>query len=160
MMKTNEKIFREGVAAIVINKDKKVLMCEHAWIDEAWQFPQGGVEENEKKEGAILRELWEELGTKKFKIISKMDEKLHYLVPYYLRENQFDGQIQTYFLVLFTGEDEEIHFENQKKPEFKAKKWVSWDTPPLEVIYFKKIPYYKALKFFKKTYENLSTKDS
>ena len=39
---------REAVAAIIINKDKKILMCEHSWIDDAFQLPQGGIEEGER----------------------------------------------------------------------------------------------------------------
>ena len=152
--------FRETVVAIIINKKKEVLMCEHLWIDGAWQFPQGGIEENEEHLDAILRELNEELGSKKFKIIKKMDECLEYIVPYYLkRKYELDGLSLSFFLVLFTGEDKEIFFTNQEKPEFKNFKWVSWEAPPLEVVYFKKIPYLKALNFFKKTYDDFDCEE-
>ena len=43
--------YRQNVAALIVNKEKKVLMCEHAWIDDAWQLPQGGVEEGEEEDG-------------------------------------------------------------------------------------------------------------
>ena len=90
--------YRENVAAIIINKDKKVLMCEHAWIDDAWQFPQGGVDGKEKMDDAVLRELWEELGTKSFKIISSMDESIIYKFPPFMKEKfHFDGQRQKYY---------------------------------------------------------------
>ena len=97
-----EETYRENVAAIIINKDKKVLMCEHAWIDGAWQLPQGGIEGDEKEEEAILRELNEEIGTKNLKIIDKMDDKITYKFPYYLKEKyNIDGQEQKYFLLYF-----------------------------------------------------------
>jgi putative (di)nucleoside polyphosphate hydrolase len=149
--------YRENVAAIIINKDKKVLMCEHVWIDNAWQLPQGGVDKGESKEEALLRELEEELGTNKFKIISKMDESLVYKFPYYLREKyDSEGQRQTFFLVLFTGEDSELRFDNQEKPEFQSFEWVDWDVPPKRVIYFKKLSYLAAFNYFKETYDSLN----
>ena len=152
--------YRENVAAIIINKDKKILMCEHIWIDNAWQFPQGGIEEGESKEQAILRELEEEIGTKKLKILGEMNEKLKYQFPFYLKEKyNFDGQIQTFFLLYFYGDDSEIKFDKQEKPEFKAFEWVKYNEPPLRVIYFKKISYLKALEYFKKQVEELDMKE-
>ena len=149
--------FRETVVAVIISRDKKVLMCEHPWIDGAWQFPQGGIEENEEYSQTLLRELNEELGSKNFKIIKRMDECLEYIVPYYLRRKyNLEGLSLIFFLVLFTGKDCEICFTNQEKPEFKNFKWVSWETPPLVVVYFKKIPYFRALNFFKETYEKFN----
>ena len=149
-----EENLREAVAAIIINKEKKVLMCEHIWIDDAWQFLQGGIEEGENPKDAILRELKEELGTSSFLIIDKMDKKLEYILPYYLRRKyNLTGAFLTFFFVLFTGKDCEFCFTNQEKPEFKNFKWVNWSEPPLEVVYFKKITYLNALNFFKESYE-------
>ena len=142
--------YRNNVTAIIINKDKKILMCEHVWIDNAWQFPQGGIEKGESEEEAILRELEEELGTKKLKVLSKMNESLKYIFPHYLKEKyNMDGNDPTFFLIYFYGKDSEIRFDNQEKPEFKSFKWVEYSRPPLEVIYFKKISYFQALEYFK-----------
>lgn len=152
--------YRENVAAIIINKDKKILMCEHAWIDDAWQFPQGGVEKDELEDEAMLRELWEELGTKKFKILDKMPECIKYMFPYYLKDKyQFDGQEQKYFLLYFYGEDSEIRFDNQEKPEFKKIEWVEFSEPPLRVIYFKKLAYLQALGYFKEKIEKFNSEE-
>jgi putative (di)nucleoside polyphosphate hydrolase len=151
--------FRQNVAAIIINKDKKILMCEHAWIDNAWQFPQGGVDNGESEEEAILRELNEEIGTTSLKIISKMDETLFYKFPYYLKDKyNSDGQEQRFFFIYFNGSDDEIRFDNQAKPEFKAYEWVDYEEPPKRVIYFKKLSYLRALEYFKKDFENFSLK--
>ena len=142
--------YRDTVAAIIINKDKKILMCEHIWIDNAWQFPQGGIEENESCEEALLRELYEEIGTKKVKILKEMPDVVTYKFPYYLKNKyKIDGQKQRYFLVHFYGDDSEISFDKQEKPEFKEFQWVESDVPPKKVIYFKKLAYLQALNYFK-----------
>ncbi len=152
--------FRQNVAAIIINKNKKILMCEHAWIDDAWQFPQGGVDDGESEEEAILRELYEEIGTNKLKIISKMSNKLAYKFPYYLKEKyNMMGQEQRFFLLYFYGKDEEIKFDNQLKPEFKDFEWVDYDEAPRRVIYFKKLSYLKALDFFRAKYQSFEPKE-
>ena len=152
-----EESYRSNVAAIIINKDKKVLMCEHAWIDNAWQLPQGGVEQGEEEQDALLRELFEELGTKSFKVIGMMDHKLKYKFPYYLKEKfGKDGQEQRYFLLYFHGDDSEFRFDNQEKPEFKAFEWVDYSEPARRVIYFKKLAYYNALNYFEKEAEKFN----
>lgn len=151
--------YRDNVTAIIINKDKKVLMCEHIWIDGAWQFPQGGVEKGETREEAILRELEEEIGTNKLKVLNKMDESIKYIFPHYLKEKYgMDGNEQIFFLIYFYGNDSEIRFDNQEKPEFKSFKWVKYSQPPLQVIYFKKLSYLKALEYFKEEVEKLEMK--
>lgn len=151
-----EENYRDNVAAIIINKDKKVLMCEHVWIDNAWQFPQGGLERGESEEDAILRELYEEIGTKNLKILGKVDEPIKYKFPFYLKEKYgMDGNEQHFFLLYFYGDDSEIRFDNQEKPEFKAFKWVDFNFPPIAVIYFKKLSYLKALNYFKDFVEKL-----
>jgi putative (di)nucleoside polyphosphate hydrolase len=148
--------YRKNVAAIIINKDKKVLMCEHAWIDGAWQFPQGGVEKDESEEKAILRELFEEIGTKNFKVISEMKGYIKYVLPYNMRERfKFTGQEQKYFLLYFHGDDSEFRYDNQEKPEFKAFEWVEYEEPPKRVIYFKKLAYFEALGYFKEEVDKI-----
>ena len=152
--------FRENVAAVIINKDKKVLMCEHVWIDNAWQLPQGGIENSESQEEALMRELEEELGTNKFIILDKMEYTLKYKFPFYLKDKyNFDGQEQRFFLVYFYGSDSEIRFDNQEKPEFKSFEWVDYDEPPKRVIYFKKLSYLRAIDYFRNRVESLDIKD-
>ena len=76
-----EKRYRKNVAAIIINKNKKVLLAERSDFPNAFQFPQGGIDESESEEEAILRELKEELGTNKFKIVHKSDKTYKYDFP-------------------------------------------------------------------------------
>lgn len=148
--------YRVVVATVILNKKKEIMMCEHIWIDDAWQFPQGEIEEGETPEQTVMRELWEELGTKKFVILDKINEPIKYHFPHYLRDKyQMDGNTQHFFLLYYYGDDDEIRFDNQEKPEFKAIKWVPFDEPAKEVIYFKKLSYFEALNKFKDKIESL-----
>ena len=74
--------YRENVAIVIINKDRKVLWAKRA-NENAWQFPQGGVKSNEKIEDAMFRELKEEVGISKdkVKILGKTNDWLYYDVP-------------------------------------------------------------------------------
>lgn len=158
-MQNYHQNYRESIVAIILNKEKKILMCEHIWIDNAWQFPQGGVEKQETEKDTLKRELFEELGTKKFVFLSQMQEFIKYHFPYYLKSKyKSDGNEQKFFLLYFYGQDSEIKFDNQEKPEFKNFKWVDFKTPPREVIYFKKLSYLKALDYFKEDIEKFDYK--
>ena len=151
-----EEKYRIVIATIILNKKKEVMMCEHIWIDGAWQFPQGEIEKGEIPEDAVKRELFEELGSKKFLVLDKMDEPIRYHFPHYLKDKyQMEGNTQHFFLLYYYGDDSEIRFDNQDRPEFKDFKWVKYDTPPLEVIYFKKVSYFQALNHFKGFVEKL-----
>ena len=67
---------------MLFNKDGKVFVGKR--IDqtvEGWQMPQGGIDEGEAPREAALRELKEEAGTDKAKIIAEMDDWLTYDLP-------------------------------------------------------------------------------
>ena len=53
-------VFRAGVGAVLINQKGEVLAFERINIKDAWQFPQGGLEIDEKPLDAVYRELTEE----------------------------------------------------------------------------------------------------
>ena len=52
------------VVAAIITKDGKIFATQRGYGDfkDGWEFPGGKVEEGEKPEDAIVREIWEELG--------------------------------------------------------------------------------------------------
>ena len=39
--------YRPNVAAIIVNGDGNLLICERSNVPGAWQFPQGGVDDGE-----------------------------------------------------------------------------------------------------------------
>lgn len=142
--------YRENVAIVIINKDRKVLWAKRA-SENAWQFPQGGVKSNEKIEDAMFRELKEEVGISKdkVKILGKTNDWLYYDVPKnWIRKdnNLYKGQKQIWFLLKFLGDESDIFLKNAIKPEFDDWSWIGYWIPNDKVIDFKRDVYSKALK--------------
>ena len=60
--------YRRNGVAIVVNKENKILLCKRAFAifdkftEDYWQFPQGGLEEQEREVEGTMRELKEETG--------------------------------------------------------------------------------------------------
>ena len=142
--------YRPNVGIIIINDEKKVLLAKRL-NENAWQFPQGGINGNESTEDAMYRELKEEVGLNHnhILVIEKTKGWLRYDVPRnWIRNNsqqKYKGQKQVWFLLKFVGEDTDIFLRNTTKPEFDDWKWVSYWAPLKEVIDFKKGVYKKAL---------------
>ncbi len=80
--------FRANVGIIITNQQGQLLWAKrHA--QNAWQFPQGGVDEGETPKQAMYRELYEEVGLKPedVKILKQTDEWYRYrLPPKYIRQ--------------------------------------------------------------------------
>ena len=54
--------FRPNVGIVLSNSIGQVLWARRVGGQDAWQFPQGGIRENESVEEALFRELFEEVG--------------------------------------------------------------------------------------------------
>ncbi len=83
--------YRRGVGAVLINTEGKVFVARR--IDtpgEAWQLPQGGIEEGETPRQAVLRELAEEIGTDKAEIIAESADWMCYDLPGELADTVWD----------------------------------------------------------------------
>ena len=157
-----KKNYRKNVAAIVLNKGNKDLVAERSDVPGAFQFPQGGMNENEVEEEAILRELREELGTDKFEIILKSEKTYRYDFPEEVKkifENKYDGQEQRYFLIRFTGNDNEINLTSSDT-EFKSFKWIPFSEDIYKnIIEFKRKVYKEVFNDFKDIINNLKKGD-
>ncbi len=116
--------YQQNVAGILRNREGKILICERISIRNAWQFPQGGVDDGETAEQALTRELGEEIGLEPgdFRIGEKRTG-YRYLFPGG-RKRGHDGKEQTYFLCDFLADDAKINVATAH-PEFRAWKWVS-----------------------------------
>jgi len=147
------KKYRPNVAAIVLSpkypEKVEVLIAKRTDVD-AWQFPQGGIDEGESPKEALIRELKEEIGTDEVEIISEMPEWLSYDFPKRIAEKMYpyDGQKQKYFLVKLK-KGAKINL-NTEIPEFEDYKFVSVDEVFEYVKSFKRPVYKKVIDFFKK----------
>ena len=123
-MSKSEPTYQQNVAGILRNRDGKILICERASIRGAWQFPQGGVDDGETPEQALVRELWEEIALDPgdFEIVGKRGG-YRYVFPEGKKRGH-DGKDQTYFLCEFLADDAKINVGTEH-PEFRAWKWIA-----------------------------------
>jgi len=118
--------YRPNVAALIINRKGKLLVCERIDSKGAWQFPQGGVDPGEKPKKALFREIKEEIGLPKtaYKIIQKRSGYSYlYSKPVKKKGVEYDGQEQTYYLCRLKKSAPKIDLD-QKIPEFSNYKWI------------------------------------
>lgn len=142
--------FRPNVGIILSNSAGQVLWARRSGHD-AWQFPQGGISENESPEEAMYRELWEEVGleTPDVKIICSTRGWLRYRLPQrFVRHDNRPvciGQKQKWFLLQLQSDDTRVVLNKTHPPEFDGWRWVSYWYPLNQVVSFKREVYRKAL---------------
>ena len=148
--------YRPNVAALVVNSEGNLLICERWTIPGAWQFPQGGVDAGESLEQALYREVREEVGldAKDYEIIDRR-EGYRYLYPVHargkkLRKHGSHGQEQTYFLCQLKPHAPQVNVK-QKQPEFRAYRWIPPEEFELDWLpVFKRDVYREVMRdFFK-----------
>ena len=146
------KSYRRCVGLVVINKDGLVFVGKR--IDSnlnAWQMPQGGIENGESPRNAGLREMKEEIGTNNVKLIGEMDNWLNYDIPQKLSSKlwngKYRGQTQKWLAFQFLGSDDEINI-NTEDPEFKEWKWEEHKNLVNLAVPFKKDIYKKIINEF------------
>ncbi|MEJ2680322.1 MAG: RNA pyrophosphohydrolase [Gammaproteobacteria bacterium] len=144
--------FRPNVGIVLMSPMGKVLWAKRQG-QEAWQFPQGGIQTGETPEMAVFRELHEEVGllASDVTVLGSTPGWLRYRLPdRYLRtgvgDNRFVGQKQRWFLLLGQGIDDRVRLDVTATPEFEAWQWVDFWYPIDHVIEFKKEVYQKALE--------------
>jgi putative (di)nucleoside polyphosphate hydrolase len=145
--------YRPNVGIILCNDAGEVFWARRTGED-SWQFPQGGIRQNETPEQALYRELAEEvgLGPEHVKLIGRTESWLRYRIPRrYLRHNgrrgrRCIGQKQLWYLLKLVGQEQAVCLDKTDKPEFDSWRWINyWETVDL-VIPFKRIVYRKALE--------------
>jgi putative (di)nucleoside polyphosphate hydrolase len=153
--KEETKNYRPNVAAIVLSP-KYPLNCEvfiASRIDvetNAWQFPQGGIDDGENAKEALFRELKEEIGTDDVSIIAEYPKWVSYDFPDAVAKKMapYDGQTQKYFLVKLNS-GAKINIDT-KIPEFSEYKFVPAQNIFDHVTYFKRTVYKEVLQYFKR----------
>jgi len=129
------------------------LDAQKSEFPDAWQMPQGGIDEGESPEQAAIRELEEETGITRehVDIIKGSTKELLYDLPDALIgkiwKGKYRGQRQWWFLMRFTGNDEIINIDTQH-PEFTKWKWAEPVDLPAMIVPFKKELYRAVLEEF------------
>lgn len=147
--------YRPCVGIALLNKNNQVFVGERIDSPNAWQMPQGGIDQGEEITSAFFREMKEEIGTDQAKIIKILDKPLRYDLPARLRgrlwNGRYAGQEQTWIAARFTGDDSNININAHTPPEFRAWKWAGLDEILDLIVPFKKDTYIQVLKFLNET---------
>ena len=141
-MKNYKKLpLRMGVGIALINHENKIFVGRR--IDNprsAWQMPQGGIDKDENYLEAAKRELKEETSIKSVELVKELDSWLEYELPSNLLgliwKGKYRGQKQKWFVMKFTGKNEEINIKTNH-PEFLDWKWISSSDLPRVAVNFK-----------------------
>jgi len=143
--------YRRNVGAVLFNEAGLVLVARRADLPDpaqAWQLPQGGIDDGEDPRAAVLRELEEEIGTARAEIIAEYPDWLSYDLPPHLvgvaLGGRYRGQTQRWFALRFNGRDADIDLGQGPQAEFNAWRWVELSTLPELAVSFRR-PIYTIL---------------
>ena len=146
----DEQGYRPNVGIIVCNDQGQVLWAKRIGQN-AFQFPQGGIQTGESPEKAMYRELEEEIGLHRrdVKILGSTRGWLRYRLPKRMVRNGKKpvcvGQKQKWFLLQLVSHEKHIDLNRTKAPEFDGWQWVSYWYPLGQVVAFKRDVYRRAL---------------
>jgi putative (di)nucleoside polyphosphate hydrolase len=149
--------YRPCVGVMLVNAEGRVFVGQRIDSKEgdAWQMPQGGIDEGEELHPAALRELEEETGVTADLVTILAESREEYL--YDLPDNligklwggRYRGQRQRWLLVRFNGEDAQIRLDAHAHPEFLAWRWVEPEQLPDLIVPFKKRVYRQVVEEFR-----------
>lgn len=150
----DDHLYRRGVGVMLLNPAKQVWVGRR--IDnpaDAWQMPQGGIDDDEELWPAALRELEEETGIAPHLVerVAQCPERLSYDLPGELQGHlwggKWRGQLQDWFLCRFLGQDSDVDIATQHA-EFSHWKWVESAELPDLIVPFKRELYRRLINEF------------
>ena len=146
--------YRPCAGIMLLNREGRVFVGQR--IDstlEAWQMPQGGIDDGEDAKAAAIRELGEETGIApdKVELIAVAPQELYYDLPEDMIgkvwTGKYRGQVQRWFLYRFLGTDADIDIAT-KHQEFRAWRWLGPQELPDVIVPFKRDLYQRVLEAF------------
>lgn len=145
--------YRPCVGIVLINRHGHIFTGQRRDTPSAWQMPQGGIDPGESVRDAVFRELKEETGTDKAKIIAKTPDWLTYELPAKIANKRwggrFHGQAQIWAAMRFMGEDADIDIEaHGKHAEFSIWRWSTPESVARDIVDFKREIYREVLALF------------
>ncbi len=159
--------YRPCAGIVLINDAGKVWVghrkfdSQDAFSEFQWQLPQGGIDKGETAAEAAVRELYEEVGTRKAEIIAETKDWLYYDLPPEVlarkKVNKWGGQRQKYFAMKFLGQDSDVDLEVHH-PEFDEWRWAEIDELPGLCVPFKRHVYTQVVTEFTSLVENIRKK--
>ena len=152
-IKYADRPYRACVGIMLINDNGQIFGGQR--IDnraEAWQMPQGGIDDGEDVETACFREMKEEIGTNKAEILRIHPDWLNYDIPEALANRlwsgAYRGQMQKWVALRFLGSDSDIDIETEE-PEFISWQWLSPEELVQRAVPFKQDVYRNLMAAFK-----------
>jgi len=144
---------RPCVGIMVLNDSGLVLVCQRKdQRGDAWQMPQGGIDDGESPRAAALRELEEEIGTSDVEIIGESKGWLDYELPADLVgrvwKGHYRGQTQKWFAVRLLAGEGAIDLGDGSYAEFDAWRWIKPERLPEVIVPFKRGIYQAIVKEF------------
>jgi putative (di)nucleoside polyphosphate hydrolase len=146
--------YRPCAGIMIINDERRIFVGQR--IDtkvEAWQLPQGGIDDGEDAAAAALRELTEETGIAPHHVtlIAEAPGEYYYDLPPDLVgkvwKGKYRGQRQRWFLFSFHGTNGDINLATDHA-EFSAWRWASADEVIALAVPFKRDLYARVLEAF------------
>jgi putative (di)nucleoside polyphosphate hydrolase len=134
--------YRQGVGLMLFNPQGLVFTAKRIDTEaEAWQMPQGGIDEGETAQQAVFREMKEEIGTDSAEILGESADWLRYELPQdvvgKVWKGRYRGQMQKWFALRFTGRDCDIDIRTEH-PEFSDWRWSRLDQLLDLIVPFKR----------------------
>ncbi len=146
--------YRRNVGVMMINAEGAVFVGQRSdRYKDAWQMPQGGIDEGEDPRTAALRELEEETGVlpSLVEIIAESETWLPYDLPHDVVPNfwggRYRGQEQKWYLMRFLGSDDQVRIDTDH-PEFSAWCWQPVEHLVEKIVPFKREVYARVVEEF------------
>ncbi len=143
--------YRRCVGIVLIGPERRLFVARRLDTPDAWQMPQGGIDDGETPWQAARRELREETSVTSVARLAKTQSWLRYDLPPHLLGRvwggRYRGQKQKWFALAFTGDEAEIDLKT-RHPEFDAWRWATPAEALGAVVPFKRPVYQSVLAEF------------